>query len=307
MILFSFYQAILVSAVSPMLIGIIRKTKAKLQFRQGASIFQPYADLRKLFSKDEVISSDASIFFRGAPYLIFSLTLLIATAIPVAGIPSVGTTTDFLVIAYLFGLSAFTLALAGIDTGSAFGGFGSSRELSLGAIVEAVLLFALLPLVLIAQSTSIPGITSALSSLPFSSYLSVFLAFMAFLVAMVTETARVPVDNPATHLELTMIHEAMILEYSGKRLALVEWASANKYVLFLALGTNLFFPYLLSEANSIQHILIGTVVFLAKAIIFSIALAILESSIAKLRIFKVPDLLFTGIVLGAIALIFANV
>ena len=237
-------QLILIPALSPFFIGVTRKMKAELQNRQGASPFQPYRDLGKLFRKDEVISRDASWVFRFAPYAVYSVTVLVGASVPLVSTALANRFTgDFLVVIYLLALGTFFLALAGIDTGGAFGGFGSSREMMVAALTEGGLILSLLTLALVSRTTNLFAIAENVASLSFYDLPPVILAFVGFFVALLAETGRYPFDNPATHLELTMIHEAMILEYSGKRLALIEWAAANKYLIFIALGANLFFPW----------------------------------------------------------------
>lgn len=313
-ILFLTLQIIAVPALSPLAIGIIRRIKARLQGRVGADVFQPYRDLRKLFSKDEVISVDASWITRFAPYLIFSITVLIGATVPfistivpsLPGYPewSLATVGDFLVIVYLFALMTFFLALAGMDAGGGFGGFGSSREMMVSALAEAGLIFSILPVTFLAGTGNIPEAIAALSGLPVDTAFPLFVAFLAFAIALLAENARFPVDNPATHLELTMIHEAMLLEYSGKRLALMEWASANKLLIFIALGANLFFPWGVAlEYASLLELAVPLAVFALKALALLASIALLESLMAKLRIFRVPDLLFSSFVLGALAVI----
>lgn len=297
-------QLILIPIISPLFIGIVRKVKARLQNRVGASIVQPYFDLRKLFNKNEVISEDASWVFRFAPYLIFSITLIVGASIPLFTTVFAQTLfSDFLVIVYLIALSTFFLALAGIDVGSAFGGFGSSREMTVAALTEGGLIFSLLAVALAVHSTNLFTIAGAVSGLSLASIAPVLLAFLAFIIAMLAETARFPFDNPATHLELTMIHEAMILEYSGKRLALIEWAAANKFAIFLALAANLFFPWGLTMSAGFLAILVAIGIFVLKVICLCLFVAILESSIAKFRFFRLPDLLFTSFVMSVIAII----
>lgn len=303
LILIWIIQLILVPAISPLFVGIIRKIKAKMQNRLGATIFQPYKDIRKLLHKDEVISRDASWIFRLAPYLIFSTTLVVG-----AGIPLFTTyfadyfTSDFLVIVYLIALGTFFLALAGIDTGSSFGGFASSREMTVAAITEGGLIFSLLALALASRSTNLFVMVNNLAALPLALFIPTGLAFLGFIIAMLSETGRFPFDNPATHLELTMIHEAMILEYSGKRLALIEWASANKLLIFMAMGANLFFPWGISNKLEVIELITGLLLFVLKILLLSSAIAVLESSIAKLRFFRIPDLLFTSFILSVIAI-----
>lgn len=296
-------QLALVPVLSPLFIGIVRKIKARFQNRRGARITQPYNDLWKLFHKDEVISEDASWIFRFAPYIIFTVTVIVGASIPLfATLFSNNLLSDLLTIVYLLALSTFFLALAGIDVGSAFGGFGSSREMTVAALTEGGLVFSILALVFMANSTNLFTISTAISSLSLISFTPILLAFAGFVIAMLAETARFPFDNPATHLELTMIHEAMILEYSGKRLALIEWAAANKFLIFMALGVNLFFPWGLTSAVGIIAIMVALGLFILKVFLLSLFVAVLESSIAKFRFFRLPDLLFISFILSVIAI-----
>ncbi len=296
-------QIVFIPALSPFAIGLTRLIKAKFQNRKGASPLQPYRDLWKLFHKDEVVSEDASWIFAFAPYVVFGVTLAIGAMIPlVSTVLVTGLAGDFLVIVYLVALGTFWLALAGMDTGSAFGGFGSSREMMVAAFTEGGLVLSLLTLVLLAGTTNLTGVAAAVAGLPFADVASVTLAGVAFVIAMLAETSRYPFDNPATHLELTMIHEAMILEYSGKRLALMEWAAANKYLIFISLGTTLFFPWGMAHTLGTGAIALSVAILLLKDALLCAAIATLESSIAKLRIFRLPDLLFTACILGLIAI-----
>lgn len=304
-IILLFIHALVITALSPAFVGVIRKCKASLQGRQGASIFQPYGDLQKLFRKDEAISPDASWVFRHAPYIIFGATAVAVSGIPILVAGESTSTGNIFVFVYMLAVGTFFTALAGMDTGSSFGGFGSSREMSLSALAEATLVFSLVPLALAAHSGNFGEITNVLLQAPAIDFLLVFIAFSAFFIALLTENARVPVDNPATHLELTMIHEAMILEYSGKRLALIELASATKLLGFVVLGANLFFPWgILSSASTLGSTAILSAVFalVAKILLFALSIALLESVIAKLRIFRVPNLIATAFVLGAVAI-----
>jgi len=296
-------QIIFVPLVSPLCIGIIKKTKAKFQNRQGANIFQPYKDLWKLFHKDEVISSEASWIFKFAPFIIFAVTILVGASIPLISPYIQNTlTSDLLVIVYLLSIGTFFLALAGMDTGSAFGGFGSSREMTVAALAEGGFIFSLLAIALVSGTTNLSAITSASMFNHSQSFLSVILAAIGFFIILLAETGRFPFDNPATHLELTMIHEAMILEYSGKRLALIEWASANKLVIFIALAVNIFFPFGVATSFATGAVIIGLGAFLIKILIMCLIIAILESGIAKLRFFRLPDLLAVSFILSVIAI-----
>lgn len=296
-------QSLLVPMVSPLCIGLIKKIKARLQNRQGASIFQPYKDLSKLFHKDEVISKDASPIFTFAPYIVFAVTVIVGAMLPLfTSFAHFTFASDVLVVIYTLAIGTFFLALAGIDVGSAFGGFGSSREMTLSALAEGGFIFSLLTLALISHTTDLFEI-SALASFHNGQYLiPTVLSFTGFFIVLLAETARFPFDNPATHLELTMIHEAMILEYSGKRLALMEWASSNKLVLFFALGANVFFPAGLASDESVLAIFLGVVTFLLKIGLFSFMIAVIESSMAKFRFFRLPDLLIASFIFNAVAI-----
>jgi formate hydrogenlyase subunit 4 len=303
-ILFFTLQLVLVPIASPLIVGIIRKIKSKLQNRIGASIFQPYRDLRKLFQKDEVISKDASWIFLFAPYVIFTVTLVVGASIPLLTTAYSGFGFSHIVaLVYLVALGTFFLALAGIDVGSAFGGFGSSREMTLSALAEGGLMLSIVAVAVLSDSLNLFEISRTISSLSPMAFAPVLLAGIAFVIALLAETARFPFDNPATHLELTMIHEAMILEYSGKRLALIEWASANKLMIFLVLAANLFFPWGIAASMSLTALLIALGALSLKILAFSCFIAVIESMIAKFRLFRLPDLLFISYILGVIAIV----
>ena len=296
-------QLILVPVLSPFFVGMTRKMKAELQNRRGASPFQPYRDLAKLFRKDEVISRDASWVFRFAPYALYAVTILVGASIPLVSTALVNPYTgDFLVVIYLLAMGTFFLALAGLDTGGAFGGFGSSREMLVAALTEGGLIVSLLALALVSRTTNLSAIAGTVASLPFYDLPPVILAFIGFFVALLAETGRYPFDNPSTHLELTMIHEAMILEYSGKRLAIVEWAAANKFLIFIALGANLFFPWGTADSLAAGQVALSLALFIGKCLLFCAAIAVIESTIAKFRIFRLPDLLFTSFIISIIAI-----
>lgn len=282
-----------------------------MQNRVGAGIFQPYRNLWKLFQKDEVISEDASWIFRFSPYLIFALTLVIGSGVPFISLHAPDLLNggisfmplgDFITLIYLFALATFFLALSGMDIGSGFGGFGSSREMTMAALAEGGLFFSLLAASVAAQTGNVFGMVENLQTLPLQSFSPLIIAFLAFFVALLAENSRFPVDNPATHLELTMIHEAMILEHSGKRLALMEWAAANKLFIFIALGVNIFFPWGVALSLDPGALFASLVFFAVKGGVLLLAIALIESLMAKFRIFRVPDLLFTSFVLGVIAL-----
>jgi formate hydrogenlyase subunit 4 len=296
-------QFILIPVLSPLGVGLIRKIKAKLQNRQGANVLQPYKDLWKLFHKDEVISTDASWIFKFAPFIVFTVTLIAGVSIPIfICTPHFTLSGDMLLLIYTLGIGTFFLALAGMDVGSSFGGFGSSREMTTSALAEGGFIFSLLTLALIGGSTNLFGISRSIISGYSISLLPIILAFIGFIIVLLCETKRYPFDNPATHLELTMIHEAMILEYSGKRLALMEWSAANKLLIFATIGANLFFPWGLAHSIQLSSLILGMVAFVIKTSIFYIMIALIESSMAKFRFFRLPDLLMISFILNVIAI-----
>ncbi len=296
-------QGLFAVALAPCLVGMIRWIKARLQNRRGASWLQPYRDLRKLFAKEVVVSSNASWLFHVTPFVVFGSTVTVAFLIPLVAVPlpsePVG---DLLVVVYLLLLGAFFLALGGLDPGSAFGGMGSSREMTIAAITEPTLAVSIFALAVTAQSTNLGHIVERTLATPATTLGSGhLLAFSALFILTLAETGRLPVDNPSTHLELTMIHEAMVLEYSGRYLALVEWASALKLLVFLALLANLFVPWGIATSLTAPAIAVAVGVFLAKLLVLGGAIAILETRVAKLRFFRVPELLAASFVLALVA------
>lgn len=300
--LFWFLQISLIPTLSPLGIGLINSAKAKFQRRQGPSLLQPYRNLWKLFHKDEVISKDASPIFKVAPYVVFSVTLIVGASIPLLSTfvhPVLGNT---LTIIYLLALGTFFLALAGMDAGGAFGGFGSSREMTMAALSEAPFIFSMISLTILTSSTNLFTISGDITNSYGQFFVPIILAFIGFFIVLLAETSRYPFDNADTHLELTMIHEAMLLEYSGKRLALMEWASANKLLIFTSLGANLFFPLGIAHASTIGFLIIALFAWLAKIMIIYLVIATLESSIAKFRFFRLPDLLLAAFIINVVAI-----
>ncbi len=289
----------------PLVSGIIRRTKAILQNRRGASIFQPYFDLAKLMRKEVVIPTSSTWVFRIAPHISFGSTLVIGLLVPTVFAPVpfhwIG---DIITIIYLFALGRFFVALAGLDTGTAFGGLGSSREMSVASIIEPAMMLAIFTAAVTAGSTDLSIIVSRLSTNPGSLvHPSHMLAFVGLFIVTIAETGRIPVDNPTTHLELTMIHEAMILEYSGRYLALIEWASQMKLLIFLVLLANMFLPVGMATTMSPLALLVGTLALIPKVALLAVAVALIETVNAKLRLFRVPDLLMVAFVLSLLALI----
>jgi formate hydrogenlyase subunit 4 len=300
-------QLFLVALGSPLLVGIIRKLKARLQGRRGASVFQPYADLWKLLSKEMVVSENTSWIFRFTPYLLAATMLLSALIVPVLTTHNpLSFMGNIIALMYLFLLGTFFLALAGLDAGSAFGGMGSSREVAIAALAEPTVLIAIFGIALRAGTTSLDGIITRFTAEPLLMLnAGHLLAFTAFFIVALAENGRLPVDNPATHLELTMIHEAMILEYSGRYLALVEWAASMKLFIFLTLLSNLFFPWGVALTNSPAELLIALIVLTVKLLLFAAAVALVETSVAKLRLFRVPELLAGSFTVALVAVVTA--
>lgn len=301
----SLLQLLVVLLLAPLVSGIIRKTKARLQNRRGASVVQPYFDLMKLFKKEVVVPSTASWIFRFTPYIVFGSTLAIVLLVPTIFTPVpfhwIG---DIITVIYLFAVGRFFMALAGLDAGTAFGGLGSSREMSIASIIEPAMMLAVFTVAVTAGSTDLSILVSRLSSTPVSIiHPSHILAFVGLFIVTIAETGRIPVDNPATHLELTMIHEAMILEYSGRYLACIEWASQMKLFVFMALIANMFMPLGIATSFSVVALMTGLGAFIIKVSVLAIIVAIVETGNAKLRLFRVPELLMVAFVLSLLALI----
>lgn len=298
------YQILLIIVLAPLLAGIIKKTKAFFQTRKGPNIFQQYYDLSKFMKKESVVSEHTSWIFRVTPIIYFSSILVISTLVPVVAAQSILTFTgDLILVVYLMALGRFFLALAGLDAGSAFGGMGSSREMAISSIAEPALMLPLFTMAVAAGTTNLSGIVLSIVNGEGHLSLAHFMSFVAFFVVAVTETGRIPVDNPDTHLELTMIHEGMILEYSGRSLALLSLSISIKQVIIFTLLANVFFPWGIATSFSLGALLIGTVVFILKIVVIGIAMAVIETSFAKMRLFKVPDLLMGSFLLGLLGLV----
>jgi formate hydrogenlyase subunit 4 len=296
-------QTSLALLVAPGLAGLIRWMKARLQNRRGAPFWQPYLELRKLFGKEVVVSSNASWLFRAAPFIIFGSTVATAALVPVVAAPlTFDTMGDLVVLVYLLLLGTFFLALAGLDPGSAFGGMGASREVTVSALAEPTVALAVFALALGAGSTNLGQIVVATLADPARAVSpGHLLAFAALFIVTLAETGRLPVDNPATHLELTMIHEAMVLEYSGRYLALIEWAAATKLLIFFALLGNLFVPWGVARTLTAEALMLALGTFLLKLVVLAATIAVFETRVAKLRLFRVPELLSVSFVLALLA------
>jgi formate hydrogenlyase subunit 4 len=298
-----FAQAAFAVAIAPGLVGYVRWIKARLQGRRGAPPWQPYFELRKLFGKEAVVSNTASWLFRATPAIVFASCVVVTSLVPLVIAPSgrwvLG---DLFAAVYLLLLGTFFLALAGLDTGSPFGGMGASREMTVVALTEPTVALSIVALALNAGSTSFAQIVASTLAEPAAALgPGHLLAFAALFIVTLAETGRLPVDNPSTHLELTMIHEAMVLEYSGPYLALLEWASAIKLVIFLALAANLFLPWGIAQSLAAAPLVVGLASLVLKLAILATAIAVLETRVAKLRLFRVPELLSASFVLALLA------
>ncbi len=308
-----FFQSIqmtMVLALAPLLTGVVRKAKARLTRRRGASVVQPYRDLFRLMRKEAVIADNASWIFRSAPYLIFAATWVAAALTPTfrTGL-MFSWSADLIVIVALLGSARFFLALAGMDVGTAFGGIGSSREMMIAAFAEPAMLLSVFTVSLIAGSTQLSTVAAFMVSDAVGIRVSLALALVALIMVAIAENARIPVDNPATHLELTMVHEAMVLEYSGRHLAMIEFASFLKLLLYVSLIASIFTPWgLASPGASLAANGFGMLAYAGKLLAGALLLAVFETATAKMRVFRVPDYLGAALMLGllGVLLLFAG-
>lgn len=304
----SVLQAVLLLAIAPLVRGIIARVKARFQNRRGASVFRPYQDVLKLFRKEDIVPSTASILFRAAPVVVFASLVVASCFVPVIHDSTLlGISGDFIILVYLLALSRFFLMLGAMDGGSSFGGIGASREALVSALAETPLMLGLTAVFVASRTTSIANATHWALLQDVTQFSAVHaLAFVALALVAVAETGRIPVDNPTTHLELTMIHEAMVLEYSGPSLALIEWASALKLTLISALLIGLFAPWGIAATASAALIAIALGAFLLKVLLLILILALVESGVAKLRMYLVPDFLGVASALAILAIVFAG-
>ncbi len=294
---------VLVLLAAPLLTGFVRKVKARLQRRRGASLIQPYRDLRRLLGKEAVIAENASWLFRTAPYLIFALTWVAASMVPTfAGGLMFSWTGDLIVIIALLGAARFLLALAGLDIGTGFGGIGASREMMIASLAEPAMLMIVVTLALIAGSTELATIAGYLETGAAGLRISLALALVAFAIVALAENGRLPVDNPATHLELTMVHEAMVLEYSARHLAMLELAASLKLLLTISMIVAIFFPFGMAGGGDglidIAACARGGLVWGGKLAAAGALLGGFETAIAKMRVFRIPGLLGIALMLG---------
>jgi len=292
-------QMVLVLALAPLLLGFTRKVKARLLRRQGPPLLQAYRDLLRLTRKEVVLAENASWLFRSAPYMIFAATWVAAALVPTfaTGL-HFSWSADLIAIAALLGTARVFLALVGMDVGTSFGGIGSSREMMFASLAEPAMIMIVFVVALVAGSTQLSNIAIFMQEHA-SLRVSLGLALVALIIVALAENARIPVDNPATHLELTMVHEAMVLEYSGRHLAVIELAAALKLLLYVSLIGCIFFPWGIAgtHAGPVAYA-IGAGMYLAKLAAGGFLLVMFETSIAKMRVFRVPEFLGAALMLG---------
>jgi formate hydrogenlyase subunit 4 len=290
--------------LAPLLVGWVNQWRAWLQNKSAPGILQPYRVLHKLFNKESVLAQHASPLFRSAPYIVFSCMLLASAIIPTLSTDlPLAPAADAIALVGLFALARVFISLAAMDVGTAFGTMGARREMLIGFLAEPALLMVLFSASLIPKSTSLATIVETLAHRELAIYPSLAFAGVAFTMISLAENARVPVDNPATHLELTMIHEALILEYSGRHLALLEWASSLKLFAYSCLGLALFLPWGVAEAHAPLELVLALPVLILKLALGGMLLAAMETANAKMRIFRVPEFLGTAFLLAVIGVL----
>ncbi len=303
-IVFQLAQLLLVVLAAPLLTGWVNQCQAWLQNRSGAGVLQPYRVLHKLFHKDAVMAHNASWLFRITPYIVFGCMWLAAAIIPIIAVDlPFSQAADVIALVGVFALARIFIALAAMDIGTSFGTLGARREMLVSFLAEPALLMVLFTASMISHSTQLPRIVEALAHHQFVIYPSLAFAGLAFVIVLLAENARIPVDNPSTHLELTMIHEAMILEYSARHLALIEWASSLKLFAYLSIGIALFLPHGIAEVGHWEVLPLALLLLLLKLTLAGAALAVLESVMAKMRIFRAPEFLGSAFLLAVLGLL----
>lgn len=298
-------QVAILIAISPLITGIIRKIKAFMRHKKGASIFQPYRDLRKLFRKDSVVSKDSSFIFKIIPLVCITSMLLLAAMTPFIYTGVIAPYSDVIAMVYIFTMFRFAMVLGGLEGGSTFGGMGSSREVMMSVLIEPALLIAIMSLSVMTGAgfdiTAISESMIAAGAVAISPAL--LLAGTSFVITMVAENTRVPFDNPDTHLELTMVHEGMVIEYSGRDLGLMELSSMLRLTIFMVLLGTLFFPWGIAVTLSAVSLITAFIVIIVKLLAIAFGIALLESTIAKMRLFSVPNMLTASFALSLMAMI----
>jgi formate hydrogenlyase subunit 4 len=297
-------EVVIAVLLAPLLTGWVNQCRAWLQNRSAPGLLQPYRVLAKLFEKEVVLAHNASSLFRAAPYFIFGCLALAAAIVPTLGTDlPLNPAADAIALVGLLALARFFIALAGMDVGTAFGSLGARREMLVGFLAEPALLMVLFTASLISHSSSLSTIVETLAHRELVIYPSMAFAGVAFTMVSLAENARIPVDNPATHLELTMIHEAMVLEYSGRHLAMIEWAASLKLFVYSCIGLALFFPFGVAEGGDWLGLLLALPALAAKLAVGGAALALIEMVSAKLRIFRAPEFLGTAFLLAVLSML----
>ncbi|MGO8739886.1 respiratory chain complex I subunit 1 family protein [Rhodoblastus sp.] len=296
-------EMLVVLAVAPLLTGFVRKVKARLLGKRGPPLLQPYRDMVKLTKKEAVVAESASWLFRAIPYLVFAATWVAASLIPTFGAGLMFSwSADMIAITALLGSARFFLALAGMEVGTSFGGIGASREMMFATLAEPAMLMIVFSLALVAGSTQLSTVAAFMLSPAVGVRVSLGLAMVGLVIVAIAENARIPVDNPATHLELTMVHEAMVLEYSGRHLAMIELSAQLKLVLYVSMIACIFVPFGLAPPGAIPRaLLIGAAAYFVKLAGAGALLALFETSVAKMRVFRAPDFIGVALMLGLLA------
>jgi formate hydrogenlyase subunit 4 len=301
--IFAIVQTLCVVLFAPFMAGWVKWLKCKLQNRLGPPPWQPYRDLLRLSRKQVVLAETASPIFRVAPYIVFSVTVVAASIVPIFSVQiPTAALADVIVLVGFLALTRFFLSLAGMDVGTAFGGMGSSREVTISSLAEPALLMAFFTLAMNASSTNLSTVISHLAQSQFILYPSLIFSSMGFILVALAETGRIPIDNPATHLELTMIHEAMILEYSGRHLALMEWAAMLKLTLYAVLIANFIVPWGVAMTLAPHAIAIGVLSISCKLLVLGALLAVAETAQAKMRLFRAPHFLGLAFILSLLGM-----
>jgi formate hydrogenlyase subunit 4 len=297
-------QFCLLLGLAPAFAGWVKVLKCRAQGRTAPGVLQPYRDIRRLFGKDIVLAENASWLFRFTPYLTFGVMVMLAGIVPLISVDlPLAATADVIALVMLFGMIRFFTALAGMDIGTAFGGMGASREMTIASLAEPAMLMAVFTVSLTSSSTSLTQMVSVMTQAEFVIRPSLAFALAAFILIALAETGRIPVDNPATHLELTMIHEAMILEYSGRHLALIEWAGMMKLLLFFSLGIAAFCPWGIALSGDIGQLALAFCLLALKLMLGALIMVLIETGLAKMRIFRLPEFLGSAFLLATLGMI----
>ncbi|KWT83431.1 respiratory chain complex I subunit 1 family protein [Candidatus Magnetominusculus xianensis] len=303
-ILIEMVQLIVVIAAAPAFVGWVDMLKCWSQGRASAGVLQPYRNIAKLFVKDVVLAGNASWIFRFTPYMVFGSAVVVGSVMPIISIDLfLAPSADIIVLIAVFATARFFIALAGMDIGTAFGGMGSSREMMIASLTEPAILMAIFTVSLAGRSTSLVHIVQSFASASLTLRPSIVFAAIAFIFVVIAEAGRVPVDNPSTHLELTMVHEAMILEYSGRHLALIQWGSMIRFFLFVTLGIACFLPWGIAATDSAGDIAISVFLLSLKLGVIGAVIVLIETGLAKMRLFRLTEFLGAAFLMATLGVI----